>query len=62
VIAVELRDKNVNLVSDERARSADPFVSGKTDEIIRSSRSLISRRSVLVVLPNGSFREAISIY
>jgi hypothetical protein len=60
VIAVELRDKNVNLVSDERARSADPF--GKTDEIIRSSRSLISRRSGLVVLPNGSFREAISIY
>jgi len=59
VIAVELRYKNVNLASDEGARSADPFVSGKTDEIIRSSRSLISRCSVLVVLPNGSFLEPI---
>jgi hypothetical protein len=62
VIAVELRYKNVNLASDEGARSADPFVSGKTDEIIRSSRSLVSRCSGLVVLPNGSFRGAISIY
>jgi hypothetical protein len=62
VIAVELRYKNVNRASDEGKRSADPFVSGKTDGIIRSSRPLISGCSVLVVLPNGSFREAISIY